>query len=252
MKAKTSKRLGFLAGVGLALWLWQRERATGNVRRWLKYAVIRGTQSARLVRGREHAPWVRCFYALLAPVYDFTLLNMPGYRQSARDLVARLEIGADDAALDVGCGTGLLTLPLAEKARRTVGLDLSPAMLEKLAAKAARQGVTIELREGSALDLPFDDGEFTIVATAFMLLYLTPAEKRRAMAEMHRVLAPGGRLGCLSSLGEIADIFLIREEWEGLLTRAGFTDMQIEERYDVFRLVVARKGGVNDHQGDVL
>ncbi|MFQ6134109.1 MAG: class I SAM-dependent methyltransferase [Armatimonadota bacterium] len=241
MKAKMSKRLGFLVRVGLALWLWQRERATGDVSRWLKYTVIRGTQSARLVRGREHTPWVRRFYACLAPVYDLTLLNLPGYRRSARDLVARLEVGADDAALDAGCGTGLLMLPLTKRVGRAVGLDLSPAMLEKLAAKAARRGLTVELREGSVLELPFADGEFTVVTTAFMLLYLTPEEKQRAMAEIHRVLTPGGRLGCLSSLGEVADVFLTREGWEGLLREAGFSNIQIEDRYDVFRLVTARR-----------
>jgi len=237
----------WLAGLTLGtaigtLWLWQRKQATGDIRRWIKYAVMRGTQSARLVRGRACAPWVRRFYALLAPVYDFTLLKMPGYRQAARDLIERLEVGPEDTALDLGCGTGLLTLPLAERARRAVGLDLSPAMLGKLADKAARRGLVIELHEGSVLDLAFADGEFTVVTTAFTLLYLTPEEKQRAMAEIHRVLAPGGRLGCLSSLGEVADIFLAREEWERLLREAGFSDVQIEDRYDVFRLVRARKG----------
>ena len=209
-----------------------------------KYALIRATQSARSVRGEEHSTWARRFYALLAPVYDFTFLNMPGYRPAARELVARMEADAGDAALDVGCGTGVLTMPLAKRAGRTVGLDLSPAMLKKLAGKAARQGIALELREGSALSLPFDDGTFTLVTTAFMFLYLTWEEKERAMAEMYRVLAPGGRLGCLSSRGEIADIFLTGQAWQTLLCSAGFTDVQVEDRYDVFRLVTGRKGGV--------
>jgi SAM-dependent methyltransferase len=71
----------WLAGSALGtaigtLWLWQWERATGEVSRAIKYAVMRGTNSARLVQGRAHAPWVRRFYTLLAPVYDFTLLKM--------------------------------------------------------------------------------------------------------------------------------------------------------------------------------
>jgi len=216
---------------------------SSGLRRTLKYALIRGTQSAWLVRGRARAPWVRRFYTLLAPVYDFTLLNMPGYRQAAWDLIERLEVRPEDTALDLGCGTGLLTLPLAERARRAVGLDLSPAMLGKLAGKAARRRLTIELRKGNVLDLPFANGEFTVVTMAFTLLYLTPEEKQRAMAEIHRVLAPGGRLGCLSSLGEVADIFLAHEEWERLLREAGFSDVQLEDHYDIFRLVTARKRG---------
>ena len=225
----------------VALWLWQREQANGRVSRWLKRTIIRGVQSARLVQGREYTLWVHRFYALLAPVYDFTFLKLPGYRQAAQDLVAQLDVDSGDAVLDVGCGTGLLTLPLAKQAQRTVGLDLSPAMLEKLAGKAAQQGLALALREGSVLCLPFDDAAFTLVTTAFMLLYLTPEEKQQALAEIYRVLAPDGRLGCLSSQGEIADVFLTRQAWQTLLTDAGFTHVQVEDCYDVFRLVTARK-----------
>lgn len=59
-----------------------------GLQRTLKYALIRGTQSARSVRGQARSPWVRRFYRLLAPVYDFTLLNLPGYRRSAQDLLS--------------------------------------------------------------------------------------------------------------------------------------------------------------------
>ena len=225
----------------IALWLWRREQAAGGVGRWLKRTVIRGVQSARLVQGQEYTPWVHRFYALLAPVYDFTFLKLPGYRQAAQDLVAQLDVDSGDAVLDVGCGTGLLTLPLARQAQQTVGLDLSPAMLEKLAGKAARQELAPDLREGSVLSLPFDDAAFTLVTTAFMLLYLTPEEKQQALAEIYRVLAPHGRLGCLSSQGEIADVFLTRPAWQTLLSDAGFTDVAVEDCYDVFRLVTARK-----------
>jgi hypothetical protein len=61
------------------------------------------------------------------------------------------------------------------------------------------------------------------------------------MAEIRRVLATGGRLGCLSSRGEIADIFQTREEWDDLLAESGFAEVKITERYDVFRWVTARK-----------
>ncbi|MFV1948882.1 MAG: class I SAM-dependent methyltransferase [Anaerolineales bacterium] len=177
----------------------------------------------------------------MAPIYDLTFLNLPGYQQAAHDLIERLEVSIYDAALDVGCGTGLLTLSLAKQARCTIGLDLSLAMLKKQALKSSRQGLNIELLHGSILKLPITDHEFTVITTAFMLLYLTPKEKQQALVEIKRMLAPGGRVGFLSSRGEIADIFLSRNEWETLLTEAGFSDIQIEERYDIFRLVTAQK-----------
>jgi len=70
---------------------------------------------------------------------------------------------------------------------------------------------------------------------------LTAEEKQQALVEIYRVLAPNGRLACLSSQGEIADIFMIRQAWHTLLTDAGFANVQVEDCYDVFRLVTAQK-----------
>jgi len=202
---------------------------------------MRLTQSAHLVRGRKHAPWVRRTYTLLAPIYDRTFLRLPGYRQAAHDLVERLQVSTRDSALDVGCGTGLLTLPLAERAQRTAGLDLSPRMLQRLSGKASRRSLPVELYQGNTLELPFRSETFSVVTTAFMLLYLAPEEKTQALAEMHRVLEPGGRLGCLSSRGEIRSIFMSSQHAREMLEAAGFTGVQVEDCRDLFRLSIAYK-----------
>ncbi len=100
--------------------------------------------------------------------------------------------------LDVSCGPGALTALLDARARRegrsgaVVGLDRSRAMLER-ARRAAPGAVLVR---GDATDLPFEDGVFAgVVNVAALDLYDDPA---RAVAEMARVLRPGGRWVCAS------------------------------------------------------
>ena len=63
---------------------------------------------------------------LLTPGYDSTLLNMPGYRHAVQDLIHRLVLRPDDAAVAIGCRSSPLTYFRAEQVRRTLGLDRSP------------------------------------------------------------------------------------------------------------------------------
>jgi SAM-dependent methyltransferase len=96
-----------------------------------------------------------------------------------------------EAVLDVACGTGALTLAAAEAAGpegHVVGLDLNPAML----AVARRNSDRIAWREGAAERLPFPDGSFDAVVSQFGMMFFD--DRPRALAEMIRVLRPGGRL----------------------------------------------------------
>jgi ubiquinone/menaquinone biosynthesis C-methylase UbiE len=86
--------------------------------------------------------------------------------------------------LEVGCGTGLILERLARVASRAAGLDLSPGMLEK----ARERG--LDVREGSATELPFLDHSFDLVCS-FKVLAHVP-EIHRALGEMVRVCRPGG------------------------------------------------------------
>jgi len=98
--------------------------------------------------------------------------------------------------LDVGCGTGRFTIPLAAKTNATVyGLDSSPEMLGK--AKVKDKGGVVKWVQGRAEDLPFDDGYFDCVLTSFTIHHVD--DKRKAMEEMHRVLKGGGRCIILTS-----------------------------------------------------
>jgi len=90
--------------------------------------------------------------------------------------------------LDVGCGTGVLAAALAEReAARVWGIDAEPAMLE---VARARVPAGVGLREGRAEALPFRDAWFE---RAVLRLVVHLVDRARALPELARVLAPGGR-----------------------------------------------------------
>ena len=95
--------------------------------------------------------------------------------------------------VDVACGPGTFTRPLASRVCRAVGVDLTPAMIEKARAEAARAGITnIEFVCGDVYALPFADGVAGVVACGYAFHHVQ--EPARALAEMARVLRPGGRI----------------------------------------------------------
>lgn len=109
-----------------------------------------------------------------------------GYHQLIDDLEVEVARPFAEGArvLEVGCGTGLILQRIAPLAREAKGIDISPGMLEK----ARERG--LDVCEGLATKLPFDDGAFDLVYS-FKVLAHVP-EIREALAEMGRVCAPGG------------------------------------------------------------
>jgi SAM-dependent methyltransferase len=122
--------------------------------------------------------------------------DMAGERRIALEM---LQIAPGDAVLDVACGPGNFTRAFAGAAGGdglVVGLDASRTMLAQAARE--RPGDGIAYVRGSATDLPFRDGSFDAVC-CFAALYLIE-EPLMALAEIVRVLAPGGRVALLSSV----------------------------------------------------
>lgn len=115
-----------------------------------------------------------------------------GFRDA---VLAELPPSGDLVALDLGCGTGLLTLPIARRFARAIGLDSSTAMLARLAGHAAREGITtIDLVHADMRQLPLDTASVDLVVSCYAFHHLTDTGKAVCLAEVRRVLRPGGRL----------------------------------------------------------
>lgn len=94
--------------------------------------------------------------------------------------------------LEVGCGAASAARWLATEGAHAVGLDLSAGMLRHAREATARSGVRVPLVQGDALALPFPDAAFDIACTAFGAIPFV-ADSAAVMAEVFRVLRPGGR-----------------------------------------------------------
>ncbi len=131
-------------------------------------------------------------YTLIAPVYD--ALVKGAFDHFRRRSLQRLPVSADarPEVLISGIGTGL-DIPHLDPAARYVGVDITPAMLAKARKRAeARPELEIELHEGDAMDLPFEDERFDAVVL-HLILAVVP-DSQRALQEAERVLKPGGRI----------------------------------------------------------
>jgi ubiquinone/menaquinone biosynthesis C-methylase UbiE len=133
---------------------------------------------------------------------------------------------ATGRVLEVAVGTGR-NLPFYPPGVRITGADLSPAMLSIARQRAAELGMDVELREADAQALPLPDASFDTVVCTLSLCTIPDHEK--AIAEMARVLRPGGRLLLLDHIGSrwwpvwlvqrLIELFTIRAAGEYMTRR---------------------------------
>jgi demethylmenaquinone methyltransferase / 2-methoxy-6-polyprenyl-1,4-benzoquinol methylase len=142
--------------------------------------------------GRLPAEGVRAMFDRIAPVYDaMNRIMTAGLDQRWRRETARAVVRPGDAVLDACCGTGDLALAAAREGGRVTGLDFSQRMLER----ARRKAPGLEWVEGDMLALPFSDGAFDAATVGFGVRNVDDLD--RGVAELRRVLRPGGRLAIL-------------------------------------------------------
>ncbi|MES2128509.1 MAG: class I SAM-dependent methyltransferase [Pseudomonadota bacterium] len=127
----------------------------------------------------------RAMWASFTPTAMFTT-------PIAAHLVSFAGIAPGESVLDVGTGTGVVAVTAARAGAHVTGLDLTPALLEQAHLNSGVAGVDIRWTEGDAEALPYPDASFDVVLSQFGHMFAPRPDV--TMAEMRRVLKPGGRI----------------------------------------------------------
>lgn len=127
----------------------------------------------------------------LAPFYDFfeTVYNGKCYKGIAEKI--KEYVTEEDIVLECACGTGLLTLPMAQKCKKLIATDYSVGMLRQTKKKVANYENT-KVGKASILGLPYKSGSFDVVVAANVIHLLD--EPENAISELKRVCKPNGTI----------------------------------------------------------
>ncbi len=198
---------------------------------------------------------VSLVFRVWSSFYDHPWLQKPYYRRIHNALLSLLDGVATPArVLDLGCGTGQLTTDLAHRypGATVVGADLSPDML---AVANGRSSDRFELANANVYALPFASGSFDLVTNT--ISYNWYLDYPRALAEIRRVLRPGGHFVMATISSPVLRSPVIRRPWELLtadrtrvvepgqirdeLGAAGFEVEEIASVFPLVRLFVASR-----------
>lgn len=198
-----------------------------------------------------------------ASFYDaFTNILTLGHVGMLRAMtIEQAQLKPGESVLDVGCGTGGVTIPAKRRVGESgvaAGIDPAPEMIAVARKKAARDGLEIDFRVGVIESLPYADASFDVVTSSLMMHHLPHELQVQGLAEIQRVLKPGGRLliadmfrlsaslhdrlfALLTLHGGHAQRFGIQDLPE-LMKAAGFENVQqLDERFLTIGFVRATK-----------
>ncbi len=194
---------------------------------------------------RSHEAVVTAQYSGQAAAYVASATHAAGEDLDQLDAWARRHAGLH--ALDLGCGGGHVAYRLAPHMAEVTACDLTPTMLEAVAAEAARRGLAnIRTQQGAAEHLPFADAAFDLVATRFSAHHWR--DFAAGLRELRRVLSPTGRALVMDTISPgpaLLDTFLqtielLRDpshgrnyspaEWLAALAAAGLTPVSLLTR----------------------
>src|SRR5713226_5520550 len=165
-----------------------------------------------------------------------------GQLRELRQRTANLaSIQPGEQVLDVGCGTGTLAMEVARRVGRAgcvAGVDPGTQQIARARSKAARRTLPIDFQIGVIEQLAFPDQTFDVVLSTLMMHHLPAPLKRQGLAEIARVLKPGGRLVIADfkrkqeRTGQAARFHAggsSMQDLAAIVSEAGFEHLEIEE-----------------------
>jgi ubiquinone/menaquinone biosynthesis C-methylase UbiE len=176
----------------------------------------------------------------LLPFYD-PLVSLSGMRRALEALIDQAEIRDADRVLDVGCGTGSLAILLFRRhpGAEIVGVDPDPKAMTRARNKARRANARVRFEQAYAQALPAADGSFDRVLSSFMMHHLPVEIKRGMLADVRRVLAPGGSF-------HLMDFMPSAERNDGLLARLVHGDSTMRDNGDEQVGALLREAGFGE------
>ena len=162
---------------------------------------------------RSHEAVVTAQYSSQAASYVASATHAAGEDLEQLEAWARRHAGL--RALDLGCGGGHVAYRLAPHMAEVTAYDLTPAMLEAVAAEAGRRGLAIRMEQGAAERLPFADAAFDLVATRFSAHHWRdlPAAAVKYVRRIEELV--GAPVALLSTSPERDDTILMQDPFAG-------------------------------------
>lgn len=174
---------------------------------------------------------------LFLPLYDPCISFLGGDR-ARKKLTQQANIQAGQKILDIGCGTGTLSVSVQKQYPdiEIIGIDPDRKALSLAHKKTQKAGTSIQFDQGFSDQLPYPDKSFDRIFSTFMFHHLKETEKQKTLLEVRRVLKPEGSFHLL-------DFTRIKNNSEeqilSLLKTAGFKDTQLMERGSLLFLRVS-------------
>ena len=201
-------------------------------------------------------PWVSFYDALV------NIMTLGQIHRLRNMTIEQTLLKPGESILDVGCGTGEVTIPGKKRVGQTgmaAGIDPDPQMIAIAQRKATRAALKIDFRIGVIESLPYPDAAFDAVTSSLMMHHLPHDLQAKGLAEIYRVLKPGGRLliaDMMRSGGSMRKQLFASiafhpgqkfgiEDLPEMLKISGFQNVhQLDEHFLVIGFVRATKPGV--------